>query len=85
MGASRIGGVQFDPGIATVTIQTMTLVLVNPADEGEFVELENRALGVPPLTDHADQWRRAMRDDGFVRDQREFLELAAQADAETID
>jgi hypothetical protein len=63
----------------------MTLVLVDPAEEGRPVEFENRALGVPESGSHADEWRQAMADEAFVRDQEELLEEAAAADAEVLD
>ena len=49
------------------------------------VTMDNpRSVGVPPSEDGA-RWGEAMRDEAFVRDQEDFLEVASGADAELLD
>lgn len=53
------------------------------SEEVEVTSVTTSGMGVPP--DDGDAWRRGMQDSQFVTDQNEFLELAADADSETLD
>lgn len=62
----------------------VTLTYIPGIGDDNVVEIDNLAAGIPQPSIARGSWREAMQDLDFVRDQTDLLELAAQADSETV-